>query len=110
MGRGAPKGAKLMSRDFHDAVFEGMRIDRREAEAVLTLRTHEGPHALLIRGITEVRLSRRMPWGPSDHINTLAELATDGGLRVEIELQSGDSVTIEGVSIEEADAASQRDR
>lgn len=99
-----------MSRGFHDAVFESIRIDRSEAEAFLTLRTHEGQHTVPIGGITDVRLSRQMPWGPSDRVNTFAEVVTDVGMRMEIELQSGDSVAIEGVSIEEADAASQQDR
>jgi hypothetical protein len=109
MAGGDPKGQTLMSRDLHDAVFEGIRIDWSEAEALLTLGTHEGQHTVLIGGITDVRLSRQMPWGPSDHVNTFAEVVTDVGMHVEIELQSGDSVAIEGVSIEEADAASQQD-
>jgi hypothetical protein len=94
--------------DFHDAVFESIQMSWGDGLTTISVRASDGRRTLLIRDTREVRLSRRAPWGPSIHVNTLQEMDTEDGVRLEIELQSGDTVVVEGVSLDEN--ASQQDR
>ena len=94
--------------ELHDAVFESMKVRWRDGSAAITVRTSEGRRTFVIRDTSEVRLTRRAPWGPSEHINTLKRVETEAGFRFEFELQSGDSLVVEGTSMNET--TSQQDR
>jgi len=93
-------------RNLHDAVFEELLVRWKEGVAIITVRTQEGRSKLLVRNITAVHLPRRMPWGPSDHVHSFTQADTEAGVRIEVELQSGDSLLIEGASLAEVDATS----
>jgi hypothetical protein len=94
--------------ELHDAVFESMKVSWSDGSTAITVRTSEGRRTFVISETSEVRLTRRAPWGPSEHINSLKRVETATGLRFEFELQSGDSLVVEGASIDET--TSQQDR
>lgn len=82
--------------DFHDAVLRDIRFDWRTGNARLHLTTHEGDRWLLIEGVSKLDVSRQAPWGHSININSLAAADVEGGVRLLIELQSGDPIEIHG--------------
>lgn len=54
-----------------------------------------------VTGSTLLRCPREQPWGPSVSINEVRLLSLQGGRkRVEIEVQSGDVIEIEGNTVE----------
>jgi hypothetical protein len=85
-----------MENELHDAVLENVVIDWSRGHVDVSLRTGEGPRSVSVEGVTDLRMSRRMPWGPSSRVNTFLWDRHGPGLRAEIGMQSGDSIVING--------------
>ena len=88
---------------LHDATFASVHIDWADGSAELRLLVHKGkPVVLRAEGLKLINVPKREPWGPSVSVNEIrGPIPADDGLRMEIELQSGDTVAIdaEGFSL-----------
>jgi hypothetical protein len=65
-----------------------------------------GEHvSLTVRGVVDVHVPRRNPWGPSVSMNEVSVVEQlDGLTRLSIEMQSGDVIHVAGVAVEELGA------
>ena len=67
------------------------------------LQTAQGPLCLLARDFTSVVVPRDMPWGRSVSINQVRLLGSGRDrIRLEIEMQSGDTIAVDARRIEAA--------
>jgi hypothetical protein len=90
--------------DLHDASLVAISLDWGSGEASVRLRlSSEQARAAEIRvtATTSLRCPRQQPWGPSVSINEARVAPLPGGrVRLELELQSGDVIEIEGDAAE----------
>ena len=90
-----------MTPDLHDAVLMEVRIDWAEHEAALHFRHVDGPLGATVHGFSRVVLPRDEPWGPSNSVYAVKTARSEsGGVRLELEMQSGDVLVVEGISLE----------
>lgn len=97
----------LINLALHDATVIGLRADVRSRRTTVVFRMDEGGEVSLIAdGTMTVTATMSMPWGPSASINELRWNLGGGSepASVEIEIQSGDIITIVAskFSLEEA--------
>jgi hypothetical protein len=89
---------------LHDATLVSVAMEWTSGEARVTVRLSEERRRtaeILVFGFTLVHCARRQPWGPSVSINEVRrQRREDGWHRIEIELQSGDVLELEGNRIE----------
>jgi hypothetical protein len=84
-----------MSFDFgylHDATLTALAIQWHEGTLTITINLHGGVKNLVVKNLSSLTLSREFSWGESFQIN---EFLIDQN-RINIELQSGDVITIIG--------------
>ena len=91
--------------NLHDAILERVTVDwpRRTARIECT-RVPEGDLHIVLSGISEVRIDRRDPWGPSDSINSVyVNRSGPSGVALYIEMQSGDPILVlgDGLDVQE---------
>lgn len=88
---------------LHDATFASVHIDWTNGSAELQLLVHEGKSVVLrAERLKQIDAPKREPWGPSVSVNEIrGPVPSSDGLRMEIELQSGDTIAIdaEGFSL-----------
>jgi hypothetical protein len=90
--------------NLHDATLLGLSLQwGKKAELTARFRSHG--HRILTLKVLDVTLlhcSHDNPWGPSVSVNEVRSIAGPrAGLhRIEIELQSGDTMVVEGDGIE----------
>jgi hypothetical protein len=84
---------------LHDATLLTVTYEWAESGVVIKLRSgHDGIVSVMGAGVTLLELPHRNPWGRSVSVNEVrgpSPLA-DGRERLEIEMQSGDTLLIEG--------------
>lgn len=89
---------------LHDATLVSVLMDWASGETRVTVRLpEEGGRTAEIRvfGSTLLHCPRRQQWGPSVSINEVRRQQRDNGVhRIEIEVQSGDIIELEGERIE----------
>jgi hypothetical protein len=85
--------------DLHDAGLDEIRFDWKLAKLELTFSTANGRAVLRADGATSVGIPRRLPWGPSSQVNKVTVSPHPGVVRVEIEMQSGDTLQVEAKSM-----------
>ncbi|NOJ56380.1 MULTISPECIES: hypothetical protein [Myxococcus] len=89
---------------LHDATLVSVTTEWASGETHVRVRLSEeaARHAEIhVTGSTLLRCSREQPWGPSVSINEVRHLSIqDGWQRLEIEIQSGDVIEIEGDAVE----------
>lgn len=89
---------------LHDATLVAVTMEWESGEARVRMRLSEEPVRkanIHVTGSKLLRCPRRQPWGPSVSINEVRVFSLqDGQRRLEIEIQSGDVVEIEGDSVE----------
>ena len=87
-------------KDFHDATIVNVYLEWRAATAVIECLFEERvPRSVevVVHGCKSLVCPRRMPWYESDLINEVRQgRRDDGGVRLEIEIQSGDVIEVEG--------------
>jgi hypothetical protein len=86
---------------LHDSVLLSVEALWVEGFVNLKLRSSDGIVTLSIKQFTVVECPRRLPWGRSNCVNEV-KVAADpaaGGLRVTLEMQSGDSVLVCGAAV-----------
>ena len=91
--------------DLHDATLSSVRFDWRDGTLRATVRSSDGVRTLEFTGVEDVRLSRRLPWGPSEHIDNMGIDDLSNGIRAHIEMQSGDAIEIACDSLRVSDPA-----
>ena len=89
---------------LHDAILISVSMEWASGDACARVRLSEEPARtaeIHVRGSTLLRCPRVQPWGPSVSINEVRVLSRqDERIRLEIEVQSGDVVEIEGDVVE----------
>lgn len=94
--------------DLHDASFHGLRLDFGLDEVLLTFRVfrNQKPSQVVMRfeGFVDLRVPHNEPWGRSSAVNRVTRVLEEPGVRVEVELQSGDTIVVvaEAERLEEA--------
>ena len=93
--------------DLHDATLESIHVRWPSGQFELIVRVGSPRPALLaIAGtsLAYVEVPRRAPWGMSQSINGARVSRTSDLTRLEIEMQSGDTLVIEAASISVQDS------
>lgn len=94
---------------MHEWVLMSVEFDWEPARVTLLFDTIEaGVVSLRANGVTDLRVPQLNPWGPSVHVNEVRRRRSASGKpsRIEIEMQSGDVITIEARSFAMPDPAS----
>jgi hypothetical protein len=89
--------------DLHDAMLESLDLDWNSALLQLSLRTGIlGFEEILIQasGTTDLSCPRQMPWGPSNSVNSASLETLPTGIKLTIEMQSGDLIEVSCESVE----------
>lgn len=70
-------------------------------QVTLSIRAAAGPKRVVVQRVTRLVCPREHPWGPSVCINDvrLSKLASNEAFQMEIEMQSGDVLSILGSDI-----------
>ncbi len=76
--------------DLHDATLKDIKFDWESGELLLSVEARKGDATFSFQDVVSLDVSRRLPWGPSVLINGV----TDSVDRCEIEMQSGDTISI----------------
>ena len=87
----------ISERAMHDWILERVQIAWGEGKVVLELvDTGSAARTIEFTGVTHFEMPRTHPWGPSESINRVRGMVTTPSLgdSVEIEMQSGDIITI----------------
>ncbi len=93
--------------NLHDAIFlRAVLLWGKAADATVVFRVF-GPRFLVLKasGVTNLICPHENPWGPSVHVNEIrGPLSPRQGVeRIEVEVQSGDTIVIEAASFEWAE-------
>jgi hypothetical protein len=84
--------------DLHDATFQSVvLLWNKDARAELHFRLDHRTITVTASGVTNLACPHENPWGPSVSVNALrgpSEVG-DGVRRIEIEIQSGDTIRVE---------------
>ena len=89
--------------DLHDATLVRVVVLWNEdAQAELSFRLDRRTLTLKASGVTNLTCPHENPWGPSVSVNELRGPldVRDGVRRIEIEIQSGDTILVEARSFE----------
>jgi hypothetical protein len=84
---------------LHDGVLTAVLIDFENGTARFEIDLHETARAVVCAFDGSVHVPRQQPWGPSASVNELRVLedVSTGKARLEVEMQSGDVLVVEGV-------------
>ncbi len=87
-----------MPMNFHDATLLSVQADWAQGTAAVILQVPglEDPVEVRAVGVTDLRMPRERPWGPSVSVNSVQ---VTGGV-ITIEMQSGDTITIAAQSFD----------
>lgn len=87
---------------LHDAVLVSIQMSWAEGRVVIDVRTHVGAQQVIIEESTGLICPREFSWGRSECINEIRVNSLPGstGLKLEIEMQSGDVLTICGALVD----------
>jgi hypothetical protein len=81
--------------DLHDATLLEI-ITEWQGRTTIVMRTAHGNASVIADGVISVTVAHRMPWGRSGSVNEFRLIKVSGGaMRLEIEMQSGDTVVVE---------------
>ncbi len=79
---------------FHDWTLSSVAFDWTSGTVSLVLRFHDAEKIISADGTSELHIRQLKPWGPSVSINEATHHADDAQQRLDIEMQSGDVITI----------------
>ena len=94
---------------MHEWVLRSIAFEWKSGQVTVALDTHQaGIVSLIAEGVIDLHITQRKPWGPSVHVNEVRELRAGASKRrkLEIEMQSGDVITITARSFAFPDPAS----
>ncbi len=86
--------------ELHDAVLLSVAMKWEDGAVSISCRGSKGAVALVVSHVSRLECPREFPWGPSVSINA-ARLTSlpNGTIRLEVEMQSGDVVIVQGDSM-----------
>ncbi|MDD2724126.1 MAG: hypothetical protein PHH59_08925 [Methylovulum sp.] len=77
---------------LHDAILNSINVDWKGGICVFQLETFVEKNCLLVfNGLSQINIPRHEPWGASISVNSLRQV---GNSKFEIEIQSGDVISI----------------
>lgn len=89
--------------DLHDATLLDLSLQWGKT-ATLTARFRRGDRSVVLLNLSDLKLlhcPHESPWGPSVSVNDVRSTPRGrAGHRIEIELQSGDTILVEGDAVE----------
>lgn len=88
--------------ELHDATLQRLEILWNEGVLnVLLTKVADPPERLrlTLSGVTLCNVTRRFPWGESECLNEIDVTDTKGGKKLKIEMQSGDYIEVNFVSV-----------
>ena len=94
---------------MHDWVLRSIAFDWKAGRVTILFDTYQkGTVSLTAEGVVDVYIPSKKPWGPSVHVNEVRELRAGASKRrkLEIEMQSGDVISITARSFVLPDPAS----
>jgi hypothetical protein len=92
-----PNAPLVGSSTLHDATLETIAFDWPNGVLEIRLKVASGTVVLRASAVARFSCPRLHPWGPSSSVNEVrSALTADGHAVVEIEMQSGDVLAIEG--------------
>jgi hypothetical protein len=77
---------------LHDATFVMLEVDWASGELRFRFATPAGAACLHARRFSELECPRLHPWGPSVSVNRATAGSAERGVRLTIEMQSGDVI------------------
>ena len=88
--------------DLHDATLIGVTIGWSTADVRVEFRASTARIELEVGGVVDFACPHKCPWGASNSVNECRVVASSaGGLsRIEIEMQSGDTISIVGSTVD----------
>jgi len=95
-----------MKHDYHDATLKALTAfwEAGTVELIFRLSTEvSADMTIRVSGASEIRWARAFPWGRSVSVNSLEVQEVPSGYRLEVEMQSGDRISIVGKEILEAE-------
>jgi len=84
---------------LHDATLVRVVVEWGEGVGLVVAKrsvANGGEAVLRVTGVRRIECPRHLPWGPSSSINEVRYSTNDAGVRLEVEVQSGDVIVIEG--------------
>jgi hypothetical protein len=90
---------------LHDATLISLGPEWRDGRVRSTVRSADGVRTVEFAGVEDLRLSHRLPWGPSEQIDDVSLENLPPGIRVRIQMQSGDTIEIACRSVSLSDAS-----
>lgn len=89
--------------ELHDATLEEISFDWTQGTAYMRIKSgSRGALVLVATGVHSLEVSRHQPWGESVSINEVRgpEPRSNGLHQIEIEMQSGDTITVRANAFE----------
>lgn len=80
--------------ELHDSSLIQLTLDWRSGLLSCRLNTGEGPVILEADRLKKLTCPRKHPWGASVSINEVKAYDIDGGLCIQMKIQSGDKIEI----------------
>ena len=77
---------------LHDATLTMLEVDWASGELRFSFETHAGVVHLHASRFSDLKCPRMSPWGPSVSVNSATTEPHERGLRLKIEMQSGDVI------------------
>ncbi len=96
----------MLEYNYHDAILLTGRLDWEAGTSELTVDLSRPPSTTVIlksTGVIDFAWPRKFPWRRSESINEIREHRVDQIHTVEIEMQSGDLITIQATNTIEVD-------
>ena len=93
---------------MHDWVLVSVLFEWKEGRVTLVFDTYEaGQVSVIAQGVSDLHVSQVKDWGPSVSVNSVKGPldAANGRQRLEIEMQSGDTIEIEAAAFDLPPAA-----
>ena len=83
--------------EFHDSILSKIELNWESGELSIKFGdelTGSRPIVVLLgHNVSSFQYERKFPWGPSVSVNHVKAIEIDGGIKLEIEMQSGDVIT-----------------
>jgi hypothetical protein len=87
---------------MHEWVLLSIAVDWKSGRSTFSFDTAQAGIVLLVaEGVVDLHVPQMKPWGPSVHVNEVREPRAESGKwrELEIEMQSGDVITVKAGSL-----------
>lgn len=89
---------------YHDGTLRQVRFDWSTATVAVEVTIVPGlRRSLIVGGVTDIRVTHTQPWGPSGSVYELSIDQRPTGMRLTVQMQSGDVIEISGQAVTESE-------